>query len=571
MAWGYFVIPAIGLILSFNVSTAREDITDWYIKGFASQISVNKDSSLEITERITADCGNLPGKHGIFRILPEKIKVTDGSVIDTPVEIISITDFSGQPIKYSQQRNYIDDTVTWKIGDAGKTVRGVNEYEIRYRVGNAIRAGADFDELYWNLNGNFWDIETDSFEAKIVFPEGITEKNSQVDYYTGPSGSKDKSLARFSWVAPDVLEFESTRPLGIREGITASVIFPKNIVEPYVPGFLDEYGRYLWFLPPFVIFLICLWLWMKYGKDPKMDKTVIAEYDVPGHMSPIEIGILEHNGTFKNELITAEIINLAVNGLITVRETDEKFLFLHSKDYEFTRIKNSEAEICLTAPQKLILDQVFSKGDVIKLSSLKTEFHKALSEIKKEGQGLLTKKGYIVPSSLKLQVAFIVAGIIMLISTFFIGSFWPYLAAAMFFSGLVIFIFGFVMPKRTVAGAELNWQVRGFRLFMETVDKHRAEFYERENIFEKFLPYAIVFGITGLWIKKMKDLYGEEYFRSHTPIWYAGSMNSFSVDGFSSAIDSLSSSIAASTSSPSGSGGSGGSGGGGGGGGGGGW
>ena len=129
------------------------------------------------------------------------------------------------------------------------------------------------------------------------------------------------------------------------------------------------------------------------------------------------------------------------------------------------------------------------------------------------------------------------------------------------------------MPKRTQAGAELDWKIDGFKLFMKTVDKDRAAFYEKENIFEKFLPYAIIFGITKEWVKRMKEIYGEEFYASHVPAWYSGGTGAFDADSFSSAITSLSNSIAANTSAPSssGSGGSGGSGGGGGGGGGGGW
>ena len=106
---------------------------------------------------------------------------------------------------------------------------------------------------------------------------------------------------------------------------------------------------------------------------------------------------------------------------------------------------------------------------------------------------------------------------------------------------------------------------------MEMVDKDRATFYEKENMFEAFLPYAILFGMTKEWIKRMRDIYGEEYFSTHPMSWYVGGAGSFNADSFTSVMDNLSSSIAASTLSPSGSGGSGGSGGGGGGGGGGGW
>ncbi|PJA86583.1 MAG: hypothetical protein CO141_03960, partial [Candidatus Moranbacteria bacterium CG_4_9_14_3_um_filter_42_9] len=153
---------------------ARENVTDWYIQDFETEIKVNKDSTLDITEKITADCGNAVGKHGIFRILPEQIKITDGGTSKTPVELIGITDFSGQPLKYAETKNRDDATVTWKIGDPGKTVQGVNYYLVRYRVKNAIRFGnPQFDELYWNLSGNFWDLEIDQFHAKVIFPPEV--------------------------------------------------------------------------------------------------------------------------------------------------------------------------------------------------------------------------------------------------------------------------------------------------------------------------------------------------------------------------------------------------------------
>ncbi len=106
---------------------------------------------------------------------------------------------------------------------------------------------------------------------------------------------------------------------------------------------------------------------------------------------------------------------------------------------------------------------------------------------------------------------------------------------------------------------------------METVDKDRAKFYEKENIFEKLLPYAIVFGITDIWIKRIKQIYGEEYFATYAPHWYVGTSKSFDAKSFSSNLNALSSAIAANVGSRSGAGGAGGVGGGAGGGGGGGW
>lgn len=125
-------------------------------------------------------------------------------------------------------------------------------------------------------------------------------------------------------------------------------------------------------------------------------------------------------------------------------------------------------------------------------------------------------------------------------------------------------------------------QIKGFKLYMDTAEKYRQKFNEKENIvpagrqvFEKFLPYAIMFGITKEWTKKMRRIYGEEYFNHYHPIWFVGpNFASFNADSLASEISSMSShmsSTISSSPSSSGSGGGGFSGGGGGGGGGGGW
>ena len=55
-----FSIFVFAFVFSFcaEIVFARENVTDWYIKNFETEIVVNKDSTLDITEWITADCGN---------------------------------------------------------------------------------------------------------------------------------------------------------------------------------------------------------------------------------------------------------------------------------------------------------------------------------------------------------------------------------------------------------------------------------------------------------------------------------------------------------------------------------
>jgi uncharacterized membrane protein len=594
----FAAILVASVFLSNNVE-ARTNVTDWYLKNFESEIKVNKDSTLLVTEKITADCGNASGKHGIFRTLPTVFRTTD-ETISMPIELLGITDFNGNSLQYSTQTDYSNKTVTWKIGDPNRTVTGENNYLITYKVKNAILFNkTDFDEFYWNLNGNFWDLEVDSFTGKIVFPSEITKSNTQVDYYTGSLNSKGKDGASYSWLADNILQFKSNKTLLIGEGITASVAFPKNIIMPYVPTFWEKYALYLWLIIPLVVFAICFSLWGKYGKDPEGKKTIIAEFDIPEKLTPLELGTLFTNGKLKTEFISASIINLAVKKVIQIEQTegldsfnaglakegisklsneqksfaDKALNFFHIGEDFRLKIINRDLISELASPEKTLIREMFGAKNEIMLSSLKNEFYKSLPEITKTTLKSLEEKQLIKTTGLTYQKIFSTLGVLLIFPTFFLLFYSPSVPfPAMVTTIIILIVFSFLMPQRTSQGAETFWKTKGFRLYMETAEKYREQFNEKENIFEKLLPYAIMFGMTKLWIKKMKEIYGEDYFNSYYPMWFVGgNLANFDADSFASRVDSLSSAMASNVSSGSGAGGGGGSGGGGGGGGGGGW
>jgi hypothetical protein len=128
------------------------------------------------------------------------------------------------------------------------------------------------------------------------------------------------------------------------------------------------------------------------------------------------------------------------------------------------------------------------------------------------------------------------------------------------------------MPRRSPKGTGLVRRVLGFRTYIETAEAQEARFQERENIFSKYLPYAVVFGCTEKWARAFAGLDGQ---MPSTASWYVGT-TPFNVGTFTSSIDHFSSVAAgtitsAAATGSSGFGGGGFSGGGGGGGGGGSW
>src|SRR4029453_12748533 len=148
-------------------------------------------------------------------------------------------------------------------------------------------------------------------------------------------------------------------------------------------------------------------------------------------------------------------------------------------------------------------------------------------------------------------------------------------------AGLVLLFVAPRMPARTAKGTAALAQARGFREYLVTAEANQIRFEEGEDIFSRYLPFAIVFGVTERWAKVFQDLAASGAAVA-TPAWYVGSSYAqagvFNYLAFGSAMNTFSTetcgSIAASTPSSSGSSGFGGggfSGGGGGGGGGGSW
>jgi uncharacterized membrane protein len=570
-----FFLIATSLLLGLPKAQARDvsQITDWYIKNFDSAITVNKDSSLDITEKISADCGNLPDKHGIFRVLPTRYSPTSGQYVNTPVNLISITDFNGQSIPFQTTNSNSDHTVTWKIGDPNKTVTGVNNYEIKYHVKNAIRFGnKDFDELYWNLNGNFWQIETDAFQAVITFPQEISKGTyKEVNIYAGAEGQNDASISAGNWINDSQVGVHSNRTLKVGEGITVSVTFPKNIITPYVPTFMEKYGGLLDFLIPFLVLILCFILWRRYGQDPKINPTIVPEFEIPEKLAPMEMGVVFSDGILRSDYISAALIKLAVDKVIKIEEISKGKVF-KSKDYKLTYLgvgKNT------TETEKLLLNKVFEDQTEIELSSLKNNFYTDIPIIQKAVKTPLVEQGILIASSQMARYIFLGIGVVFFVLASLSYAESLFLTGALALSAVIFIIFSFLMTRRSLDGLKLYKRIEGFKLYMNTAEKYRERFNEKEGIFEKFLPYAIMFGMTKLWVNKMKDIYGENYFDSYHPYWFYGvGITSFNADNLSSAISSVSSSMSstlASNPSSSGSGGGGFSGGGGGGGGGGGW
>ena len=112
--------------------------------------------------------------------------------------------------------------------------------------------------------------------------------------------------------------------------------------------------------------------------------------------------------------------------------------------------------------------------------------------------------------------------------------------------GVMILVIKY-LPKRTKYGNEMLGKLKGFKNFLETVEKEKLEslVMVNPNYFYDILPYTYVLGISDKWIKKFESI------SLQAPSWYDSS-NSFDISSFNRFINStMTSAQGAMTSSPS--------------------
>ncbi len=517
---------------------------DFYIKKLHIELTVNKNSTISVKENITVHF--FKKRHGIVREIPyeyrvigsyfSKTKLQRGSSHKILIKGIKVKNF---PFKVRKRRGY----VFIRIGDPNKFVYGDTNYQIEYTVYGGLNEFEDHYELYWNLLGAEWGVRVENFAFRVNLPEGAVLSNDKILIFSGTFGERGNSLN----VGYEILDnsFYMKHPVYVPENnyITAVLWIEKGAVSTPLSLKLKIFLMNHPAIPlPFLIFPLLYFLWYKIGKDEKF--TTMVYYKPPEGMHPAEAGILIDDVLDNRDLISI-IINWAVNGIVKIKELNG------GKDYEIIKLKplpdNSKEY------EKVFYNELFNYGDSVKISSLKNKFYKTMSKIKILLNEDIKEANYYTKGSRTIGALLIFLGIITFFLSFFmLFNYGIYDFIAMGISGGLFFLFGKIMPQKTEKGTEKYKILKGFKEFIEKVEKPVLEKMLEEDpmFFDRFLPYAIVMGVEKKWAEKFKDLIKEP------PKWYEGDYGrGFSTVYFVSHLNSAVSNINSSfTSSPSGSG-----------------
>ncbi len=548
-------------------------------------------STLRTVESFVAVFPEFDQNRGMRRAIP-------GSYLGAPtdVSVVSVTDENGTPRPYEVETD--DEGFVLVTSRADGYVHGAQTYVFTYEQQNVTRffENTNDDEFYWDTNGTGWYQPFESLTARVHVPAELTASlTGDAACYFGYEGVDTPCDIQASGDAGGTVFTMGVTNVAPMQNMTFAIGFDPGT---FVPRDDSYFGSLLGWLQVLALagsalsLVIAIILRVTYLGDAPGRPTIIAEYTPPREPELVTSAIVIRKS---RRAIAATLVDLAVRKHIRIIETPARGWFARGNDYllelqDATGLEGHERQL-VTA----LFGWQLAPGTGYLMAKNDTVLSQHVRGIIQSATSRAASLGYRAPYRAFAAALPIILAIGSLVAAFIIGvtmaesSLGGALPLLLVIPAALVVPVVFVLVARvplTEKGSELRDHLKGLALYIRLAEADRLRMLqsptgaEREavstddprqvlDIYEKLLPYAVLFSLERQWAEELGKYYTEA-----NPEWYSGN-SAFNAAIFASSISSMSSSVSTSysgTSSSSSSGGSGGggsSGGGGGGGGGG--
>lgn len=586
----------LGLALSAAVLAplpAHAAVED-QIDSFSAEYIVNPSGTTSVTETIVWRFGDQSGRHGIDRQFVTREQWNDEQDAVYEYKNIDVTSpdrgVSTQTDTSTATNNGgRGENMRLRIGDPNRTIRAdTATYVITYDVVGAIRSPKNVDQLFWDVTGNFESsppIEQTSVTVSV--PGGVT----QAACYVGAVQSKDECAS--SKVIGGVATFTANR-LAPGEGLTVVAGIAAGAVADNTPTLVERGDRLsgsektgiaalggVTVLSAIAAPLFGRRWWNKNGRDERyiglppgtvplsgsQDSAPVGVSDpditIPVAFSPPKISVAAAgfliDGQIDTVETTATIVDLAARGVLRIEAPSPN-------DVSATLLDPSRA----TAKHEVtLLTDIFEgqpPGATARLTG-RGELATAHTNLARDVRAEVERNGLFLRTSTGGLMAKL--GILPFVAAVFLfGSGNAAIIGLLLLPIIPIIITVAVIRskmkrgKRSAQGRALTDQIEGFRTYLATAEANQLRFEEGEDIFSRYLPWAIIFDLTDRWAKICQDLVAAGRIPDVAPSWYYGNVHwtMFNYAMMSSALSGASAPVPPPSSSGAGTGFGGGSG-----------
>jgi uncharacterized membrane protein YgcG len=383
------LVACLSLSAVLSARGPTERILDYH-----SDITVEDDSSLQITETVTINSTGNQVRHGIFRDFPTTYTDPNNHRYVVDFQMLSATcDSASEQFRvedyFNGKRIYLGNPKTM-VGP------GRHVYTITYSTSRQLGFYKDHDELFWNVTGNGWDFPIDAASATVHLPENIPPDKVALSGFTGMKGSRESRLTASRDGAG--FQFTAQRTLVWHEGLSVLLVWPKGYITPPTFSqnleffFRDNRGALLLASGLLVTLLYYLIAWSAVGRDP-VRGVIMALYQPPANLSPAAMRFLMRMG-YDTKTFAAAILDMAVRGFLKITEESGTYtLTLTGKD-----------DRVLTSDERQIASELFEGRKEL---LLKQENHAAMKsamvatqrwlKTAEEKTYFLTNSRYLIP------------------------------------------------------------------------------------------------------------------------------------------------------------------------------
>ncbi|MEP7035031.1 MAG: DUF2207 domain-containing protein [Actinomycetota bacterium] len=615
-------LAALALMLGFgvaqvHVAAGAQAATGERILSFTADYNLAPDGSMGVTETIVWQFG-AGEHHGIKRNVTVRQGVSSppGKYRLYEMSDVSVSSPTGASSEVYVSELGADDLI--RIGSPTQPFQGAQQqtYVLKYRLAHVANGFPDHSELYWNVTGARFDIPIDLVKASVHGPAAVTNALC----FKGA----DRSAASCEASAGPTARYAASG-LGPREQVTIVASFPPSAITDTTPDLRDGetgfsgadpgssvspsmakslsllgYGGGLT-LPLLAAALMGTLVW-KRGRDEQyagltpgltpvegapgpvihgQSGPVAVQFAPPKGVRPGLVGTIidEEANTID---VSATVVDLAVRGFLRIEEVDPGGMFRRA-DWQLTKLVPPEQAEALLPYEETLMVGIFADSNPVLLSALKNKFHTTLTTAKSQMYAEVTRIGWFRKSPEKARRGWMGLGTVVmgagLVSGWFLGiqsaqidrvggvslviPSGIVLALGLLVAGGIIYLLGKRMAAKTAVGSAVLAQSLGFKQYLVTAEARQIRFEEAQDIFSRYLPYAIVFGVADRWAGTFSEVAEAATAAGQSigmPGWYifsgGGGFGNFG--GIASGIDSFSTMASGTfTSTPGSSGGSG--------------
>jgi uncharacterized membrane protein YgcG len=504
---------------------------------------VDPDGGVSVGETISYTFDPAAGvRHGIYRSITVRQGITADPESYRYLDLTDVT--AASPTGANADVQLVDDgaAMTIKVGSANATVSGTQTYVLHYHLAHVVNPFPDTStaEFYYNVYKSD-AVAKDAVTVSVTGPAPATEirctRGPGADCDSATAGATAKATVA-NLVSYEDLTIDTRYPLSAFHTLTSDIRKGGAKVDATQAKALTYSMLGLGVLAPLVA-AVGMWsLVARSGRDEWYAGLAPGMTPAPGSSAPtqrrrelpeiavaftpppgVQPGLV---GTIVDESadtvdVSATVIDLAARGFLRIEQTAGGGVFGRT-DWNLTALTPPPG-VALRPYEQIVLSGLFAQSNPVALSQLKNQFAPTLAKAKDNMYDEVLSRGWFRRSPRTQRglwqtlgallagggavAAFVfgvkpgpndlTAGLGLPVSSTFV------LGIGVLIAGVIVHQVGGRSPAKTAAGSAVLAQSLGFRTYLETAEANQIRWEEAQEVFSRYLPYAIVFGVARRW------------------------------------------------------------------------